>query len=326
MILLTGGNGLIGSFIARKLLAEKAAFKILIRSTANLSLLEDVKSQIQFIEGDILDIISLENAFEGIDEVIHCAAVVSFGEVSNELMFKINLEGTKNMVNTALMFGVRRFCYLSSVAAIGRDPKAAIIDENTKWIASDLNSQYAISKYLAELEVWRGIEEGLSGIMLCPTVVLGPGNWNRSSTKLFKNMYKGMKFYPSGSVNVVDVRDVADAAWLALKSNISAERYLINAQNLSYKDFFSKIALGFGNKPPSVKLTKNIILPFYYLLKIVAPFYLKKRYINKETIVISNSHFEYGNEKFIKAFNFNYRSTDDAIKWVCEGLLKKIGD
>jgi len=178
-------------------------------------------------------------------------------------------------------------------------------------------------KYMAELEVWRGIEEGLSSIMLCPTVVLGPGDWNRSSTKLFKNMNKGMTFYPGGSINVVDVRDVADAAWLALRSNINAERYVINAQNLSYKDFFTKIAIGFGNKPPSIKLTKNIILPFYYLLKIIAPFYLKKRYINKETIVISNSHFEYGNGKFTNAFDFKYRSTDDAIKWVCEELLKK---
>jgi dihydroflavonol-4-reductase len=324
MILLTGGNGLIGSFIARKLLLENEPFKVLIRKNANLSLLKDIKFKLNFIEGDILDIASLENAFEGITEVIHCAAVVSFGEVSVDLMFKINVEGTKNMVNAALHFNVKRFCHLSSVAAIGRDPKALKIDESSKWIESDLNSQYAISKYLGELEVWRGIEEGLNAIMLCPTIVMGPGNWNLSSTKLFKNIYEGMKFYPSGSTNLVDVRDVADAAYLALKSNISAERYIIHAENVSYKDFFSKIAIGFDKNPPTIRLTKNIILPFYYVLKILAPFYLKKRFINKETIVISNSHFEYSNSKFIKAFNFKYRDISETINWACEGLLKRM--
>lgn len=323
MILLTGGNGLVGSYVARKLLIENEAFKILVRANSDLTLLKDVLSGIQIIEGDILDIVSLEIALEGVDQIIHCAAVVSFGEINTEQMYKINVEGTKNVVNVALANGIKRFCYLSSVAAIGRDTKKLRIDENTKWVESNMNSQYAISKYQAELEVWRGIEEGLSCIMLCPTVVIGPGDWNKSSTKLFKNIYKGMVFYPSGSINVVDVRDVADAVWLALRSNISAERYLINAQNLSYKDFFTKIAVGFGNKPPSIKLSKTIILPFFYLLKIIAPFYLKKRFINKETILISDSHFEYGNDKFINTFNFKYRSTDDAIQWVCEELLKK---
>ena len=322
MILLTGANGLIGSFIARKLLAEKAPFKALIRKNADLKLLKDIEPQIEFIEGDILDILSLDKAFEGINEVIHCAAIVTYGEVSNQTMIKVNVEGTANMVNEALRQKVKRFCYLSSVAAIGRDPKDDVISEKNKWTESDLNSEYAKSKYKAELEVWRGIEEGLSAIMLCPSVVLGPGDWNRSSTKIFKNIHEGMRFYPSGTINSVDVRDVADAAWIALKSNISEERYIISAQSMNYKDFFSFIAAGFKKNPPTIELKVKVILPFYYLLKIIAPFYLAKRFINKETIVISGSKFSYDNQKFINAFGFKYRSVEKSIGWVCEGLLQ----
>jgi nucleoside-diphosphate-sugar epimerase len=322
MILLTGGNGLIGSFIAQKLLNENIPFKLLIRPHSNQLLIRDIAPKLQFVEGDILDIPSLEVAFKGVTQVIHCAAVVSFGEVSKDLMYKINVEGTANVVNLCLKKNISRLCYMSSVAALGRDPKSIKADENSKWINSPLNSEYAISKYLAELEVWRGIEEGLNAIMLCPSIVIGPGDWNKSSTKIFKNIYEGISFFPSGSTNIVDVRDVADAAIIALKSNISAQKYIISGHNLSYEHFFKSIAAGFAKPLPSIKLTKNMILPVYYILKWLIPFYLKKRFINRETILISNSHFEYQNKKFIDEFKFSYRNAEESIQWCCSELVK----
>ena len=228
MILITGANGLIGSFIAHKCVLEGQSVRILTRKNADLSSLSDIIDKIEVFEGDILDIPLLEKAYEGIEEVIHCAAVVSFGDVGIDTLFKVNVEGTKNVVNIALKKNCKKLIYLSSIAAIGRDPKVNLTDENTLWVESDLNSQYAKSKYAAELEVWRATEEGLNAAILNPSVVLGPGDWNKSSTKIFKNIYEGMAFYPTGTTNLVDVRDVAEAAWLLLKSNISHERYIIS--------------------------------------------------------------------------------------------------
>ncbi|TAF72600.1 MAG: NAD-dependent epimerase/dehydratase family protein [Bacteroidetes bacterium] len=322
MILLTGANGLIGSYVARLFLEKNESFVALIRQNSDLSLLEDYKSKIKFVYGDILDIPSLENAFLGISEVVHCAAIVSFGDVSEDLMHKINIEGTANMVNMSLKHKISRFCMLSSIAAIGRDAKNDITDENAKWTESKLNSSYAKSKYLAELEVWRGIEEGLSAVMVCPSVVLGPGDWNKSSTKLFKNMYDGLLVYPSGTVNIVDVRDVAQSVWLTLKSTISGERYIISAHKVSYQTLLTEIATGFGKNPPKYKLNKNLALAGYYILRIFIPWILKKKFITKETIIISANDFKYDNQKFIKTFDYQYKYYSESIKWVCENVLK----
>ncbi len=323
MILITGANGLIGSFITEKCIVEGEKVRILARKNADLTALESVKNQLEIAEGDILDIPSLEKALTGIDKVIHCAAIVSFGEVGIDTMFKVNVEGTKNVVNCCLNTGIKQLVYLSSIAAIGRDPKVDVTDEETLWVESDLNSAYAKSKYNAELEVWRGTEEGLNASMINPTIVLGPGDWNKTSTKIFKNIYEGMAFYPTGSVNVVDVRDVADAAYLLLKNNISGERYIINGHQLLYQHFFEKIAIGFNKKPPFIKLTKSKALFAYYILRMLIPFYLKKRFINKETIIISSGHFSYDNSKFKNRFFFEYRPVEESIQWVCKNLLKK---
>lgn len=317
MILLTGANGLIGSFVARLLIEKKEPFLALVRKNSDLSLLNDCKSNIQFIYGDILDISSLEKAFEGISQVVHCAAIVSFGDFSEDMMFKINVEGTANMVNMSLKHKISRFCMLSSIAAIGRDAKNDITDETSKWTKSKLNSSYATSKYLAEIEVWRGIEEGLSAVMLCPSVVLGPGDWNKSSTKLFKNVFDGLLVYPTGTANIVDVRDVAQTVLLALKSTISGERYIISAHKIPYKTLFTEIANGFGTSPPKYKLNKNIALIGYYILKMFIPWILKNKFITKETIIISANDFKYNNQKFIKTFDYQYKNYTDSIKWVC---------
>jgi len=317
MILITGATGLIGSFITHKLIAEGEKIRILTRKTSNLQPLSNIISQIDVFEGDILDIPSLEKAYEGVDQIIHCAAVVSFGDVGIDRLFKVNVEGTKNVVNVALDHKIAKLIYLSSIAAIGRDPKLDSIDENTLWVESDFNSMYAKSKYAAELEVWRGIEEGLCAAIVNPSIVLGPSNWNKSSTKIFKNVYQGMVFYPSGYTNLVDVRDVVDAICLLRKSNIAGERYIISGHSTSYHDFFTQIAAGFGKKPPFIKLSKGFALLAYFILRIFAPFYLQKRFINRETIVISSQDFHYSNQKFKKAFDFTYRPLHESIAWVC---------
>ncbi|MDX2188896.1 MAG: NAD-dependent epimerase/dehydratase family protein [Bacteroidota bacterium] len=323
MVLLTGANGLVGSFVARMFLNQNIPFKILLRKNSNRQLIDDILDKLQIIEGDILDIPSLQIAIQDCTKVVHCAAIIAYGDVSEQKMLDVNVEGTKNIVNLCLELKIHRLIYLSSIAAIGRTVQSKLIDENTKWVEDESNSLYAKSKYLAELEVWRGVNEGLTAIILCPSIILGPGNWNQGSTKIFRNINEGMLFYPTGSTNVVDVRDVAKAVHISLDCKETNERYILNANTILFYDFFSLISKGFGKNPPRFKITEKIIVPFYYILKILAPFYLSKRYINRETIRIASSHYRYSNEKFVNAFNFKYLDVNESIKWTCEGLMER---
>ncbi|MDX2196173.1 MAG: NAD-dependent epimerase/dehydratase family protein [Cytophagales bacterium] len=322
MILITGATGLIGSYIARLFVQKGEKVKLLLRPNTDTILINDFIEHSTIAYGDILDTASLYQAMQEVQCVLHCAAIVSFGEVSEHDMYMTNVEGTKNIVNTCIEVGVHSLIYLSSVAALGRTSANEVIDETAKWEESGYNSAYARSKYLAELEVWRGIHEGLRAAMLNPTVVLGPGNWNRSSTKIFKNLYKGIMYYPTGSTNVVDVRDVAQAAWILYTHKVHSERYIIHAHTISYYDLFCKVAEVFGNDKPYLRISKYLMLSAYYVLKIFAPYFLKKRYINRETIIIASSHYSYDNTKFIKQFGMTYRTVDDSIMWCCQELNK----
>lgn len=322
MILITGANGLIGSYVVRRFLAEGEKVGIFVRKNSDLSLLSEVHDKVSFFYGDISDINALREALEKANKVVHCAAIVSFGGVDEETMFKINVDGTKNVVNACIEAGVSQLVYISSVAAIGRDPKLTTTDENALWTESPFNSAYAKSKYLAELEVWRGIEEGLCASMVNPSIVLGKGDWNRSSTVIFKNIFNGIAFYPTGSTNVVDVLDVAEAVYMLAKHNISGERYIISGHNIKYKDFFKSIAEGFEKKPPTIKMDKSLAIILYYISLPILYFFYKKRSINAETILISSSDFRYDNSKFMKRFGFSYRPLNETIERVCKELLQ----
>jgi nucleoside-diphosphate-sugar epimerase len=322
MILVTGANGIVGSAIVKKLIEQAFQVRILARPTSNLDLLKPYLADIEIAYGDILDIQSLTQALNGIDIIVHAAAVVTFGEVDTETMFKINVEGTQNIVNVALANKISYFAYISSVAAIGRPTNADSTSETTPWKDSKLNSAYAISKYKAELEVWRGIEEGLPAAMVNPSVVMGVGNWNNSSAKIFKNIYEGIKFYPAGYVNVVDVQDVAQAVLLLIKKKIIGERYIVSGHFIPYKEFFAKIAKALGRPAPKYLISKNLGLLGYYILKIFFPFYLKSRFITKETIVISATKIKFDATKSIKELGLVYTHLDESIERVAKELLQ----
>ena len=238
MIFLTGCNGLIGSFIARKLLAENYKIKALRRPASDMSLISDIYDKIEWVEGDLSDTQLIDKYLEGIDTIIHCAAMISFSSSHKNEMFKSNVEGTANMVNSALKNNIKRFCYISSVAALGRKKGTEVIDETSVWEESSNNTFYALTKYLAELEVWRGIEEGLNAFILSPSIVVGPGNWKTGSSRLFKYIYDQKLFYPKGEMNFIDVRDVSDIACSLLCSDIKGERFILNAGKMPYKDVF----------------------------------------------------------------------------------------
>jgi len=322
MILITGANGIVGSAICRKFVNAGLEVAILRRPSSNLSTLTEIKDKIEIFEGDILDILSLEKAMQRADAVIHCAAMVSLHSRDKKKMFKVNIEGTKNLVNLSLKYGVKEFVQISSVAALGRNKGVTVIDENSKWTNSELDSAYAESKYLAEIEVWRGIEEGLNALIVNPSVVLGRGNPDHSSAQIFKYIMEGNYFYTEGQVNYIDARDVAESVFRLWQCKAFGERFILNAGTTTYKNLFSLIAKEMNKRTPSIKVNSTLLRAAFVFEKLKSFFTGKPSLITRETILLSEMEFFFDNKKLLSTIELNFQTLEDTIKWSCEGYIK----
>jgi dihydroflavonol-4-reductase len=320
MIFITGCNGLIGSFIARKLLSNGEKVIALRRKSSDLFLVKDIESSIQWLEGDIADTEILNKAMEQADTVIHAAAIISFSPRLREKMYKVNVEGTANVVNAALKNKIRKFCYISSIAALGRKKGETIIDEKALWEDSEMNTHYAKSKYLAELEVWRAIEEGLPAFIINPSVVLGAGNWESGSTKLFHYVYNRNKFYTKGHISYVDVNDVASIALELLQRNSIGERYILNAGRVSYQELFNLIACSFTVKPPGIEVGKILAEIAWRVEGIRTMFSASEPILTKETARLSEFSYVYKNEKIKEFLNYEFTPLEKTISQTCREL------
>src|SRR5688572_23589273 len=226
MIAVTGANGLLGSFIVRKLMEQGEPFVALKRKNSDTSLLQDVAHKITWRDADVTDAVSLREAFDQVTHVIHTAATVSFNPRRARQVMEINIEGTRNVVDECLALGIRRLVHISSIGALGVQRGQTRVDENNKWLEGSTNSVYAESKYQAELEVFRGQEEGLSTIIVNPSVILAPANWNKSSAQLFKYVWSEKPFYTEGDINIVDVRDVVNIVHKLLHHSLEGQRFI----------------------------------------------------------------------------------------------------
>lgn len=322
MIFVTGATGLIGSRIILQLVKEGHAVKALVRKGADMLLLKTCLDKITIIEGDVLDIVSVDKAMEGVEYIVHTAAVVSYAPSRFEEMRNINIEGTANIVNIALAKGIKKMVHISSVAALGRNKNQDAIDESSEWKETEYNTVYAETKYLSEIEVWRGLEEGLQAVILNPSVVIGGGDWNKSSTKILKYAYEEHALYPVGSVNYVDVRDVASITVQMLFNDISGQRYIISSEAVKYKDLLSQAAALFGKKAPhrAVKPWMTELAWRWESLKYI--FTGKEPLITKETAKLSAYHTVYNNQKLISTLGYRYFTLQETLMWTCGELVK----
>lgn len=327
MILVTGGTGFIGAYIIKQLLQNGHKVRAIKRSSGKLPAFmpAEIKNQVEWVEGDILDVVSLDEAMEGIDAVIHAAAIVSFSPDKKRELYQVNIEGTANVVNMALEKNVRRFIHISSVAALGRTESGETITEEKEWKNGKLNTHYAISKYKAEMEVWRGIAEGLEGVILNPTVVLGYGDWNNTSCEIFRTVYNEFPWYTTGVNGFVYVEDVARAAVALLSSIISGERFIINGDNQTYQQLFNTIAGSFGKKQPHRKVTPFLANLALITEKLKSIFTGKRSILSKETARIAQSETFYDNNKIRKALpDFAFTPLEQAIEESCLQYLDNI--
>lgn len=324
MIAVTGANGLLGSFIIRKLIDEKESFIALKRKGSDLSLLEDVKDKITWKDADVVDPVSLNEAMQNVTAVIHAAAMVSFNPGFARKISEVNIAGTRNVVNACLVNNVKRLVYVSSVAALGRLKGQDTIDENNKWTDSSLNSHYAESKYLGELEVFRGQEEGLSTLIINPSVILAPADWTKSSAKVFKYIWDERPFYIEGCLNYVDVRDVAQVTHKLLKSPLQSDRFIINSGSISFKEFFSAIASRFRKKTPGIRVGEFFLPILARIENLRSRIKRSEPLITRETARLAGTRFLYRNEKIKKQLNFEFKSIDETLNWCCGYYLDKV--
>ena len=327
MIFVTGGAGLVGSALLKQLLQQnEGAIKALYRSSMPLLLTEEEKKRITWIKGDVLDTGLVDDAMKGCRHVYHCAAVVSYHSGRRAQMYKINIEGTANMVNIALENNVEKFVHVSSVAAIGRIRKGEHVTEKTEWTEETNNSHYGKTKYLSELEVWRAISEGLNAVIVNPSVILGESNWENGSVAIFKKIWEGFPWYTNGGTGFVDAKDVANAMIQLMHSDISAERFLLSNEHLTFQQLFTKIANLFGKKPPQ-RFAKPWMGEIVWRLEAMkAMFSNKEPLLTRETAGTAQSTTFFDSSKIKNALpDFQFTPVDESIERTCNWLVNQYG-
>ncbi|RLD51297.1 MAG: hypothetical protein DRJ05_18565 [Bacteroidetes bacterium] len=333
MVFVTGGTGFLGSHLIYQLIQKGEKVKALKRKDSSFEMIqrvfsfldkkgEDLLQNIEWVEGDLLDIYTLEEFLEEVKAIYHCGALVSFQRADKMRMQKVNIEGTANLVNAAINKNVSRFCHVSSIAAIGRADNDHVIDEEVAWKSSRVNSSYAVSKYGAEREVWRGIEEGLNAVIVNPSVILGPGELNSGIASMIRMVRKGFSFYTQGVNGFVDVRDVAKAMLDLTEKNISGQRFIISAENLMYRQIFNWIA-EYYKKPkpkyPAGKWMSEIAWRLFHFRKLITS---KKPLITKETARTANNKYLYTNKKVLETIDFQFLPVEQSVKDSCEFYVR----
>jgi nucleoside-diphosphate-sugar epimerase len=312
----------VGSYLLRLLVKEGYRVRAMRRPESRMDLVSDIADKVEWVEADTLDILSLEEAFEGITHVCHCAGITSFLRRDERRMMQINVNGTANMVNFALAFGVQQFVHISSIAALGRTPDRPHMDERSPWVSSKDNSRYAISKYLGEQEVWRGQAEGLRVAVVNPSIILGSGFWNEGSAKFFRQVYEGLKFRPTGRSGFVDVRDVVAFMVLLLKNDIAGERYILNAQNIPSGELFDQIAVALDKKPPFIRVTPLLAEVAWRVEWLKSSILRTPPVVTRESARASVQQYTYGGEKALNVAGFQYRPIASTIQEIAPQCLE----
>jgi len=314
MILVTGGTGLVGAHLLLQLAGGQQAVRALYRTQDTLIKTKKLfahygKSElfdtIEWAQGDIIDVPSLEPIFAGVTHVYHCAAYISFQPSDEDRLRKINIEGTANMVNMALAFGVQKFCHVSSIAALGDTAQpGATIDEATEWNPEVRHNDYAISKYGAEMEVWRAQHEGLNVVMVNPGLIFGYGFWDQGSGAVLKAVKRGQYFYTLGRCGIVAVQDVVNIMQLLMQGDYAGQRYIIVGGNPDYKQMLDAIAAGMGKKGPGMYATKLLTGFAWRTDWLISKLFLRKRMLTRSMAQSSHATEVYDNTKITKATGY----------------------
>lgn len=310
LVLVTGATGFLGSVLTRKLVAQDLVVRVIRRETSSMDLLDGVEQRVEQVVGDIRDPAALDAAFDGVSYVYHAAARVGFGgRRERQAMMRVNVDGTAAVINAALRHDVERLVHVSSMAAFGRpDRPDGVIDERSEWQRSRANSVYAHSKYLSELEVHRGIAEGLDAVIANPSLIFGAGRTGDNTRRIIERVRTGtLPAVPSGGTNVVDVLDVAEALILAMGRGRSGERYFLGSENLSWRTIIDELARAFDVDPPRLQLAPLPALGLAYASEALAFVTGAGPLITRETARVASRTYRYSNRKARRELGWNPR-------------------
>jgi dihydroflavonol-4-reductase len=327
-ILVTGGTGFLGAYVIKELAEKGWAVRAIRRGSSPPAFISaDILQQVEWISGDILDVVGLEEAMEGVDGVIHAAAKVSFAGRDRHELFSINVEGTANVVNMALQQNVKRFVHVSSVAALGRTADGEHVTEKKSWEDSKYNTSYAISKFRGEVEVWRGIGEGLPAVVINPSTILGYGDWNNSSCRLFRSAFEEFPWYTTGTNGFVDVQDTARAIVRLLETDISGERYILNGDNWTFRHLFDTMAASFGKKPPAREATPLLAGVAWRIERIKSLFSGRPALLTRESALIARSSTSFDSGKILQQLpGFKFTPLEETIGEACDAYLRRFAN
>lgn len=336
-ILVTGGTGLVGSHLLYHLLQQRNQLTALKRSSSNTRMVRKIFSyyssdseslfeKITWFDCDLLDPDSVIESIRdsGCEEVFHCAAMVSFRASEHKKMMATNVTVTENIVNACLELGIRKMCHVSSTAALGSASEGEQVTEESIWKPSSARSAYAFSKFRSEMEVWRGIEEGLHAVIVNPSIILGPGFWDKGSSSIFSAVYKGMKFYTNGITGYVDVRDVVQIMDLLMQSDITGERFIVSSQNLSYREIFTMIAKELGIEPPRYFAIPAMTYIAWIFLSAFSLITSRDPLLTKEMLTASRSKVCFSNQKIKEKLGYQFIPIQETVHFVAQKFLSDL--
>jgi nucleoside-diphosphate-sugar epimerase len=328
MILLTGATGLLGSHLLYELLIQGKKVTAIRRSSVNMPDVrkvfsyytdkqEELLDKVNWVSADMLNYHDIYEVMESIDEVYHCAAIVSFDPSRRGTMIRSNTEGTANLVNAAIENKVRKFVHVSSTAAIGKSSDGSPSNETKIWSESKSNTGYSISKFHSEMEVWRGMQEGLNAVIVNPSIILGPGFWQHGSSSIFTKVVHGMKFYSYGKTGYVSIWDTVKAMMQLMESEILGERFIITSENLTYREIFDKIAVAFNKTKPHIEGTFFMSELAWRLDWIKSKMFgIGEHTFSKERVRAARHVMEFDNSKIKEALAFEFEPIDKVVKKV----------
>lgn len=333
MILVTGGTGLIGSHLLFHLISNGKTVRSNYRTEASMEKVHKVfgyytdnpsvlMDKIDWVKADITDVGGLDSLFEGVEQVYHCAALISFDPKDYKILERTNVEGTANVVNLSLKHGIEKLCYVSSIAAVGPSIKQQEVTEENEWNEAKANV-YGITKYNAELEVWRGSQEGLPIVIVNPGVVIGPGFWKSGSGTFFTYVSNGKKYFIPGGTGFVTINDVINAMTKLMDSNIQTERFILVNQNMTYKELFQKIAPQLGVAPPTKEVSKFMLECFWRWDWVRSNVFGKRRKLSKAVAKGLYRKKIFSNQKIKSELDFIFEDMDKAICFCCDKFKER---
>ncbi len=326
MILVTGATGFLGSHLLHDLAVLDRPVRALYHNKERIGLVRELfgyyhtdpgnlLNKIDWVQGDVLDYYSLVEHMSGISQVYHCAGMVSFSSADNRKMSDINVRGTTHVVNACLEQNVTRLCHVSSIAALGDSLDGNLIDESSLWSQESYSTPYSHSKYRSEMEVWRGIYEGLNAVIVNPSVIIGPGIWSGSIPELYYRIKAGLRYYPTGASGFVDIRDVVRVMISLADSNIRSERFIVSADNKTLREVIGYFAESMQKPVPDRPLTSGLIRSVCLLEKIRSFLTRKSPRVSPTSMRSAAANSAYSNRKIVNALSFTFIPVKEAVNF-----------